>query len=76
MSDKTPREPKPRQTKRYLMEIRGVLHVDAPNGDAAREAVQAWIDATVKAAEAAQDTPPAEGKPTVRIGWLRPFPED
>ena len=74
-------ENKPKQ-KRYLVEIRGVLHVDALDGQAAHEAALAWIE-SVSAAEAKNgggaakaESPPKDNEPiAVCVGWLRPFPE-
>jgi hypothetical protein len=57
----------PRSPVRYLVEVRGVLHVDAPDGRAADRLVREWI-----AAIGRHEAPPS---PEVNVGWLRIFPE-
>jgi hypothetical protein len=58
----------PAPKRRFLIEVRGVLHVDAPDGDTARRAVEQWVEALRKG-----ETPePAAG---ITVGWLRVWPE-
>ena len=54
--------------RRFLIEVRGVLRVDAPDGDTARRAVEQWIEA-VSRGEAPE---PSAG---IAVGWLRVWPE-
>jgi hypothetical protein len=58
----------PAPKRRFLIEIRGVLHVEAPDGDIARHAAEQWIAALGREA----GTEPA---PDISIGWLRVWPE-
>ena len=53
--------------RRFLVEVRGILHVEAPDGEAADRLVTAWIDAIGR-----HEAPPSSD---VNIGWLRVFPE-
>lgn len=71
---------KPPKQKRYLVEIRGVLHINAPDGETAYNAALAWIEAASSDEkppqnEAETHEPNASEKTFVRVGWLRPFPE-
>lgn len=72
------------KTKRYLVEIRGVLHIDAPDAQTAQTAALAWIEAVSFASEAKNSgddvaeaaSSPEDAEPVVvRVGWLRPFPD-
>ena len=61
-------------TKRYLMEVRGVLHVDAENAHAAREAVRKWIAAASESSNVFGDA--EKETPHIRVGYLKSFPDD
>ena len=73
----SPPHPPQKPTKRYLMEVRGVLHVDAPDAAAAQKAVQQWIAAAseIPAALADAEKNEAQASPQIRIGYLRTFPD-
>jgi len=58
----------PAPKRRFLIEVRGVLHVDAVDGETARRAVEQWI-AALKAGEAPE---PVAG---MAVGWLSVWPE-
>lgn len=54
---------------RILVEVRGILAVEAESGDAANQVAEAWIQ-TVSRYE-----PSAAALPQLRVRWLRIFPE-
>ncbi len=57
-----------RKKRRFLVEVRGMLHIDAYNGEEADRAVEAWI-VGVGRGEAAVLPDGA------RVGYLRIYPE-
>lgn len=53
--------------RRFIIEVRGVLQVEANTGEEANRATEEWIAAVGRG-----ETLP---HPLVRVRWLRPHPE-